>query len=53
MTGLPGSYEGAGSSMRAMRDKMNVDDIDGAIPRRLVGVSNVKFVTVVVYWSKT
>lgn len=26
-------------NLRAGRDKMNVDDIDGALPRRLVGVT--------------
>jgi len=38
LSGLPGSYDGLKSSLRGGRDTLNVDDIDGAIPRRLVGV---------------
>jgi hypothetical protein len=36
--GLPGSNASRVSYVGG-RDNMNVDDIDGAIPRRLVGVT--------------
>ncbi len=39
LTGLPGATNYANQSLRGVRDNLNVDDIDGAVPRRLVGVS--------------
>eukprot|EP00347_Sterkiella_histriomuscorum_P009885 403339501 len=42
LTGIPGGYDGLRSSLRGARDTMNVDDIEGAVPRRLVGYTGAR-----------
>lgn len=44
---------GGGLNMKGVRDNLNVDDIDGAVPRGLSGVTLFHFKTFTVYWSKT
>jgi len=51
---LPGASASYGSQ-RMNRNNLNVDDIEGAVPRRLVGVIkiNVKLSFLLVHWVKT
>ena len=40
LIGLPGANDlNTKQMLRGMRDNLNVDDIEGAIPKRLIGVS--------------